>query len=281
MDHTIRLHDYLLQHANEMTQQWLDMEAAETSIEQTDASKDMEETLKEQIHRLVELLIGSLTEEPNGYAAWINEVAAHRVQSQTALHQSLGRFRRVRTIFWSYITAFAKEQNISVSELGDWGEKINHIIDQVIEQFAIGHTKANKELLHAQKEMITELSSPVIPVSPTIGILPLVGDIDEYRAKVIKENTLDQGNKLHLDYLVIDLSGVPYMDTMVAHELYGLSDMLSLIGIEPILTGISPSIAQTSVHLGLEFRNISIYNTLQQALPILLKKEADALDPSL
>ncbi|MFC3884136.1 STAS domain-containing protein [Bacillus songklensis] len=139
---------------------------------------------------------------------------------------------------------------------------------QRLHDFLISH--ANEELLTSHKEMILELSTPIIPVTSKVGILPLVGDIDTYRARIIRETTLTRSNKLKLEYLIIDLSGVPYMDTMVANELFQINKALSLLGISTVITGISPTIAQTTIQLGLDFRNISTYSSLQQALPIIM-----------
>ncbi|MDV2583684.1 STAS domain-containing protein, partial [Alkalibacillus haloalkaliphilus] len=83
-------------------------------------------------------------------------------------------------------------------------------------------------LLQSQQEMITELSSPVILIKDQIAILPLVGDIDTYRAKIIFDKTLKQCNDLQVEHLVIDLSGVPIIDTMVANQIFHVISGLEL-----------------------------------------------------
>nr|WP_272885781.1 STAS domain-containing protein [Fictibacillus marinisediminis] len=112
---------------------------------------------------------------------------------------------------------------------------------------------------------------PVIPITENIGILPLVGEVDTFRATVIQEQALSKASGLKLQYLIIDLSGVYSLDTMVADELFTVIKELALLGITAIITGIRPEIAQTSIQLGLNFSNVLIFGSLKVALAHLLE----------
>jgi rsbT co-antagonist protein RsbR len=114
--------------------------------------------------------------------------------------------------------------------------------------------------------MIHELSSPVITIKKDIALLPLVGDIDTTRAKIILESTLQQCGDKRIAHLYIDLSGVVTVDTMVAHQIFQLIDALGLLGVKSTLSGIRPEVAQTAIQLGLSFENIRIKSNLAQAL---------------
>src|SRR5690606_34990298 len=117
-------------------------------------------------------------------------------------------------------------------------------------------------------ELITEMSAPVIRLADTIGLLPLIGEINTHRAQVIFEKALEQSARNKIQTLFIDLSGVPIIDTMVAHQIFQLIKGLKLIGVTTALSGISPNIAQTSVQLGLDFSDIKVFNTLTQAIEL-------------
>ncbi|QUG41769.1 STAS domain-containing protein [Psychrobacillus sp. INOP01] len=114
--------------------------------------------------------------------------------------------------------------------------------------------------------MIIELSAPVIKLKSTTALLPLVGEIDTNRAKVILESTLKQCAKLQINHLYIDLLGVPVVDTMVAHQLFQMINALKLIGVSTSLSGVSPSIAQTTIQLGIDFKDIKTYSSIEQAM---------------
>jgi rsbT co-antagonist protein RsbR len=80
------------------------------------------------------------------------------------------------------------------------------------------------------------------------------------------DQALSKGANLTLEYLIIDLSGVPIIDTMVADRIFKVIDSLKLLGIKPILTGIRPEIAQTMVQLDIDFGSVMTYSNLQNAL---------------
>ena len=103
--------------------------------------------------------------------------------------------------------------------------------------------------------MINELSAPIMPITDGIGILPLVGEIDTHRARTILESVLEQCSALKLSYLFLDISGVPIVDTMVAYQIFKVIDSTKLLGIETIISGIRPEIAQKTL-LGFHIRKI-------------------------
>lgn len=126
--------------------------------------------------------------------------------------------------------------------------------------------KNQETLFREQREMIAELSAPIILLSPTLGLLPLVGEIDTYRARVIINNVLASCNEKGVERLVVDLSGVSNVDTAVAKQLLMLIKSLSIIGVESCLSGIRPEIAQTTIKLGIKLDGINVYSSIQQAL---------------
>jgi rsbT co-antagonist protein RsbR len=127
-------------------------------------------------------------------------------------------------------------------------------------------------VLEQTKSAFLELSIPVVPLMKGTGILPLIGNIDTERAKLLMEETMNQTVKLQLEHLIIDISGVMFVDTMVADQLFKVIDALSLLGVSAILTGIRPEVAQTMVALGLNLDNINVKGNLHQAFSELRPK---------
>ena len=110
-----------------------------------------------------------------------------------------------------------------------------------------------------------------IKLNSTTALLPLIGEIDTHRAKVILESTLNQCAKFKIDRLYIDLLGVPIVDTMVAHQISQMYGALKLIGVDTCLSGVRPSIAQTTVQLCIDFKDIETYSSIEQAMNINTK----------
>ncbi|MHA7098121.1 STAS domain-containing protein [Priestia aryabhattai] len=118
--------------------------------------------------------------------------------------------------------------------------------------------------------LISELSTPVISISDTVGVLPLTGRIDDYKSSDFAEKIMAQAKDLEFSCLIIDLSGVPSIDTMMTNELFQVVNMLELLGIDTTITGIRPEIALTAVQLGVDFSETKTYGKLKDAVRNLL-----------
>lgn len=117
---------------------------------------------------------------------------------------------------------------------------------------------ANKEIIH--------LSAPIVPITKGVAILPIIGDISEYRAEKIIHTALSTSTELSLQYLIIDLSGILQMNDDVSFHLLNLVQMLKLIGVTPALTGIRPDLAMKAVQLNLNLSNVMIGGNLEGIL---------------
>ncbi|HJZ50359.1 MAG TPA: substrate-binding domain-containing protein [Roseiflexaceae bacterium] len=122
------------------------------------------------------------------------------------------------------------------------------------------------EIIAAQRSMIQELSTPIIPISDQIMVLPLIGTIDSARAHQIMESMLTTISQRQAAVLIIDITGVAVVDTSVAHHLLQAARAAQLLGTLVILVGISPEVAQTVVQLGVDLSGIPTYSSLQFGL---------------
>jgi rsbT co-antagonist protein RsbR len=140
----------------------------------------------------------------------------------------------------------------------------------------------NSEVLHQyasswertvslQKIALQELSAPLIPVFDNITVMPLVGTIDTERAKRIMENILQGVVKHRAEVVLIDITGVPVVDTMVAHHIIQASEAVRLVGAKCLLVGIRPEIAQTIVNLGIDLSQVITKNSLQKGIESALE----------
>ena len=128
------------------------------------------------------------------------------------------------------------------------------------------HVRLQQEIIAAQRSMIQELSTPIIPISDKILVLPLVGAIDSARAQQIMETMLEAISQHQAAVLIIDITGVAMVDTGVAHYLLQAARAAQLLGTRVILVGISPEVAQTVVQLGVDLSSLPTYRSLQVGL---------------
>lgn len=120
--------------------------------------------------------------------------------------------------------------------------------------------------IEQQRQVIRELSVPVLPVRDTTLVMPLVGALDTDRLADMQQQALGQIERTGARELLIDITGVPVIDTQVAKGLLHVVEAARLMGTKVMLVGIRPEVAQTIVTLGIDLRVIRTFSTLQDAL---------------
>lgn len=124
--------------------------------------------------------------------------------------------------------------------------------------------------IQVQREVIAEMSVPVLPITPTALLMPLIGSLDSARLQLVQENALNNLEQRSAHYLLLDISGVPIVDTQVAGGLLRLVQAVGLLGAQVVLVGIRPEVAQSIVGLGIAFTNITTRGTLQDGISYVL-----------
>lgn len=224
---------------------------------------------KDQIRELIQLLEGYLIGESDAEKMndWGKRVSEDKVRLGLSLSQSVQHFNIIRGALWEELSAMAdKIKELSAGDCLRVGSLINDFIDDLILTFTNSYTGQAIKRLRAQQEVIDELSTPVISIVDGVAVLPIIGDIDTHRARILMEHTLRETKNKEVDCLIMDLSGVFIVDTMVAQELFKIIDSLKLTGVDVNLTGMRPELAQSVVTLGINFDNVKMYNNLGQAL---------------
>jgi rsbT co-antagonist protein RsbR len=131
--------------------------------------------------------------------------------------------------------------------------------------------KSREEVIVRQQREISELSTPVVKLWDGILALPLIGTLDSQRTQVVMENLLQTIVDTEAEIAIIDITGVPTVDTLTAQHLLKTVAAARLMGADCIISGIRPQIAQTMVHLGVEL-NVVSKATLADALAIALQR---------
>ena len=132
-----------------------------------------------------------------------------------------------------------------------------------------------------QQEDLLELSSPVSKVWDNILILPVIGTLDSQRTQIMMENLLQKIVDTGCTIAILDITGVPTVDTQVANHLLKTVTSARLLGAECIISGISPAIAQTIVHLGIDLSVIRTKATLQDAMIFAMRQNKQSEDAKL
>lgn len=151
-----------------------------------------------------------------------------------------------------------------------------HQIQEAVRQ-AVAERERQTEQLEA---MLHELSTPIVPVYEGIVIVPLMGAIDSHRSNDITARLLNEITQLQAATVIIDITGVPLVDTGVAQHLLQTAQAANLLGAETILVGVNPQIAQTMVQLGVDMGSMVTLSNLQQGIAYALQRRGLGILPN-
>lgn len=137
--------------------------------------------------------------------------------------------------------------------------------------------KTREEVIMRQQQEMLELSTPVVQLWHGVLALPLIGTLDSARTQVVMQNLLEAIVSKGADLAIIDITGVPTVDTLVAQHLLKTVAAARLMGADCIISGIRPQIAQTIIHLGVDLGGVLTKATLADAFQLALKKKSLAV----
>lgn len=150
--------------------------------------------------------------------------------------------------------------------------KISNLLDSLSLVTIETYISGREEIIQRQNNEMNEISTPVIRVWEGVLALPIIGTLDSERTQIVMENLLQEIVDTGSDIAILDISGVPTVDTLVAQHLIKTVNATRLMGAECIISGIKPEIAQTIVHLGINLEGVQTKATLAAALKYAFSK---------
>jgi len=134
------------------------------------------------------------------------------------------------------------------------------------------YQKTREDVINRQQQELLELSTPVVKIWDGILALPMIGTLDSARTQVVMESLLQRIVEAESQIAIIDITGVPTVDTLVAQHLLKTVTAIRLMGADCIISGVRPQIAQTIVHLGVDLQGVTTKANLADALALALKR---------
>jgi rsbT co-antagonist protein RsbR len=154
---------------------------------------------------------------------------------------------------------------------------VDNFIDRLALHTSDKYIEGRNEVIARQQQEMLELSTPVVTLWDGIVALPLIGTLDSNRTQVVMESLLQAIVQTNSRFAIIDITGVPTVDTLVAQHLLKTITAARLMGAECILSGIRPQIAQTIVHLGIDLADVVTKARLADALKLALERSGRAV----
>ena len=176
-----------------------------------------------------------------------------------------------------FFTALRADAGKDADALANQVWKATELLDALGLHTVKAYQKTREEVINRQQREMLELSTPVVKLWDGILALPMIGTLDSARTQVVMENLLQKVVETGAQIAILDITGVPTVDTLVAQHLLKTVTALRLMGAECIISGVRPQIAQTIVHLGVDLQGVTTKANLADALALALKRTGTAL----
>jgi rsbT co-antagonist protein RsbR len=273
MPKTETLPAILERHERELLAEWMARQLASTTL-RTDLLS--ETSLKDQSAEFLALLRRALTAEGDDLRspAWQPMREFLTNLSRTRAQQGFTPTEIATFVFSLKEPLFQLIQqnaaNASESISGIWDA--TRVLDRLGLYTAEMYQKSREEVIIRQQQEMLELSTPVVQLWEGVLALPLIGTLDSARTQVVMESLLQEIVRTGAGIAIIDITGVPTVDTLVAQHLLKTVAAARLMGADCIISGIRPQIAQTIVHLGVELGQVLTKATLADAFSVALRR---------
>ena len=248
-------------------------------LEANGATRNLkEQDLKQQMSEFLHLVISGL-EQGNGQniaaPAWdeIRQFLEKLSHSRALLGQDSQQ--TASFIFSLKGPVFSLLQNLysnNPAQLGEQLWEVSELLDALGMHTIRTFQKSREAVIKRQQEELLELSTPVVKLWDGVLALPMIGTLDSQRTQVVMESLLQRIVDTGSEIAIIDITGVPTVDTLVAQHLLKTVTAIRLMGADCIISGVRPQIAQTIVHLGLDLQGVVTKANLADALKLALTR---------
>ncbi|MEY2251660.1 MULTISPECIES: STAS domain-containing protein [Comamonas] len=211
----------------------------------------------------------------SGSAAWqpakaaLERLSASRAaQGSTAGSTSAFVLALKQPIFEALQRELATDSHALVEAIA----QVTRYVDALAQWTMDAYQRTREQLISRQQEELLELSTPVIKLWEGVLAVPMIGTLDSSRTQLVMESLLQRIVETESALAIIDITGVPTVDTLVAQHLLKTVTAIRLMGADCIICGIRPQIAQTIVHLGIDLQSVTTKATLADALALALKR---------
>lgn len=184
----------------------------------------------------------------------------------------LFRYPPTRTVFIDKMADICLKYGVNTEDLIWINKRVNNMLDISINETVFAFERQTSKLMKEVQDEVDILSAPVVPVQENVAVLPLVGKMDHDRARLIMERAIPLVAKQKVQSLIIDFSGIVTIDATIAKHISDIHNVLRLLGVDSIATGMRPELAQAAVESGVDFSNILTFSTVKQAIDSINNK---------
>jgi rsbT co-antagonist protein RsbR len=271
---TSKLPEVFEKREQEITDQWVEQQQA-TGRKLTAAERD---EANRQSREFIRSLRGALKQNSSagisgpewaGVRDFLVDLSGRRAKDGYSPRETASFVFSLKQPLFS---ALQKEFSATPKVLADETWQVTLLLDELGLLTTEAFQKTREEVILRQQKELLELSTPVVRLWENILALPLIGTLDSARTQVVMQNLLEAIVQTRSDYAIIDITGVPVVDTLVAQHLLKTVAAARLMGADCLISGIRPQIAQTIIHLGVDLSEVTTKATLADAFDVALRR---------
>jgi rsbT co-antagonist protein RsbR len=271
-----RIPEMIARRESDLLADWIREQMAATTL-RGDLMRESE--LREQSRQFLNLVISAASQQPS-----LNDIAAPAWEetreflsaiSRSRAHQGFSPTETATFVFslkQPLFTMMRQELEGDPRKLADEMWVATALLDKLGLFTTEAYQKGREEVIRRQQQELLELSTPVVVLWEGVLALPLIGTLDSARTQVVMESLLEKIVETGAGIAIIDITGVPTVDTLVAQHLLKTVSAARLMGADCIISGIRPQIAQTIVHLGVNLTDVITKSSLADAFAVALRR---------
>ena len=257
-----RMAAYLRDNHDKVVGRWTDLVVA--GVRGRTSREEVRRELEDLYALIVRVLSGADEHAAGELTATLDELSRSRARDGfSPTETAIGMFSLKEAVY---------ELVTDAADLVPEFYSLSRMVDDLGLRTFEAYSSAREQIIADQSAAMLELSTPVVQLWDGVIAVPLVGTLDSARTQLVMEKLLDTLVATGADHAVIDITGVPTVDTEVAQHLLKTVNAARLLGAECIVSGIRPQVAQTIVSLGIEFGDIATKATLADALAYALNR---------
>ncbi|ESU33861.1 hypothetical protein G3A_04265 [Bacillus sp. 17376] len=207
-----------------------------------------------------------------GLLEWSRQNGEREAAKGGRISDILFRYPPTRIVFIDKMAEISLKHDVNTEDLIWINKRVNNMLDISINETVFAFERQTSKLMMEVQEEMDILSTPVVPVQENVSVLPLVGKMDYDRARLIMERAIPLVARQKVQCLIIDFSGIVTIDATIAKHILDIHNVLRLLGVDSIATGMRSELAQAAVEGGVDFSNIKTFATVKQAIDSINKE---------
>lgn len=270
MNEILTVSEYLVQNAETIGDELTERILAELNSIEKNIKLEPYLVNKNKNQQLIAILGDALT-KPRALAeeqlvSWIKEVKEEGIADFYSFSAYIKPNVKSKSIFLEYINEVCLKLKISAENIVNINNQVSHLIDVWLVDKMYAYEGFKDQMMREHQKAINELSAPIVPIQSGVAVLPLVGAIDYIRVQHLLSYVLPTIPNMNIDVLIIDFSGILTIDEEIAQHIFAIHNVLQLLGIQVLFTGIRPNLSMVIVKAGIDFSSFQTFGSVKQAI---------------